>query len=229
MSDDLVSRLRASLPGIAQEECGGDNLAILLASFFEPGIESDELDDSGTWKQGAIDACDRVLDAIHAHYTQALTGARAEIVSLRAELGETHLVLERTEKSAAREIERLQRDCAEAYKVVDTLAGAHVDLFNDHQVIKALDNLSAAVDFINPRPHDDLLPFAPVLADDPIAALESELSTLRARVREVVGPIADQADKYDPDEGDSHEHAWGRLDLTIGDLRAARQLMEEVK
>lgn len=58
---------------------------------------------------------------------------------------------------------------------------------------------------------------------------ESELSTLRARVREVVGPIADQADKYDPDEGDSHEHAWGRLDLTIGDLRAARQLMEEVK
>ena len=58
---------------------------------------------------------------------------------------------------------------------------------------------------------------------------ESELSTLRSRVREVVGPIADQADKYDPDEGDSHEHAWGRLDLTIGDLRAARQLMKEVK
>lgn len=83
MSNDLVSRLRASLPGIAREECGGDNLAILLASFFEPGIDSDELDDSGTWKQGAIDACNRVLDAIHAHYTQALTEARAEIERLR--------------------------------------------------------------------------------------------------------------------------------------------------
>lgn len=61
------------------------------------------------------------------------------------------------------------------------------------------------------------------------AAAESELSTLRARVREVVGPFAEQASKYDPDEGDSHEHAWYRLDLTIGHLRAARQLMEEVK
>lgn len=60
-------------------------------------------------------------------------------------------------------------------------------------------------------------------------AAESELSTLRARVREVVGPFAEQASKYDPDEGDSHEHAWDRLDLTIGHLRAARQLMEEVK
>jgi len=83
MSVDLVIRLRSSLPGIAQNECGGENLAILLASFFEPGIESDELDDSGTWKQGAIDACNRVLDAIHAHYELPLTEARAEIERLR--------------------------------------------------------------------------------------------------------------------------------------------------
>lgn len=153
---------------------------------------------------------------------QALTEARAEIVSLRAELGETHLVLEQTEKSAAREIERLQRDCAEAYQVVGTLAGAHVDLFDDPQVVKALDNLSAAVDPISPRPHDDLLPFAPVLADDSIAALESELSTLRARVREVVGGMLAHSCVADagPDCKDEEDEAVER---------AARQLMEDLK
>jgi hypothetical protein len=70
---DLIERLRETLPGIAQEECRGDNLAILLAGYFEPGVEDDELDDSGTWKQGAIDASNRVLDAIHAHYATALS------------------------------------------------------------------------------------------------------------------------------------------------------------
>ena len=60
-------------------------------------------------------------------------------------------------------------------------------------------------------------------------AAESELSTLRARIREVVGPFGDLAQRYDPDEGDGHEHAWGRLDLTIGHLRAARQLNEDLK
>lgn len=73
---DLIELLRQTLPGVAQEECRGDNLAILLASYFEPGVEDDELDDSGTWKQGAIDASNRVLDAIHAHYATALSQER---------------------------------------------------------------------------------------------------------------------------------------------------------
>ena len=55
------------------------------------------------------------------------------------------------------EIERLQEDCAEAYQVVGALAG---DRFGDPGVTKALDNLSAAANG-EPRPHDDLLPFAP--------------------------------------------------------------------
>lgn len=55
------------------------------------------------------------------------------------------------------ENERLQEDCAEAYQVVGALAG---DRFSDPDVTKALDNLSAAANG-EPRPHDDLLPFAP--------------------------------------------------------------------
>lgn len=70
-----TEKLRQTLPGIAQEECRGDNLAILLASYFEPGIDDDEMDDSETWKQGAIDAANRVLDAIHAHYSPAILAA----------------------------------------------------------------------------------------------------------------------------------------------------------
>lgn len=46
-----------------------------------------------------------------------------------------------------------------------------------------------------------------------------------AEAVEVMRPFADEAAKYDPDEGDSHEHAWGRLDLTIGHLRTARRFI----
>jgi hypothetical protein len=98
---DVVARLRATLGGIAQEECCGDNLTILLASYFEPGIESEELDDCGTWKQGAIDACDKVLDAIHAHYTpllesqaKALSEAEAERDAWRNRESETQEALQ---------------------------------------------------------------------------------------------------------------------------------------
>lgn len=65
------------------------------------------------------------------------------------------------------------------------------------------------------------------------AAAESELSTLRARVREVVGPFADLAQRYDDTVSDGWvswaefvaDHAWP----TETNCRAARQLMEEVK
>lgn len=83
--DGLIERLRISLAGVAREETGGDNLAILLASYFEPSIEDEELDDSGTWKQGAIDACNKVLDAIHGHYATTLDALRARVKELEAE------------------------------------------------------------------------------------------------------------------------------------------------
>lgn len=67
-----------------------------------------------------------------------------------------------------------------------------------------------------------------------VLAAESELSTLRARVREVVGPFG----KIDPFEtAFSKQGKIFRLDynaslldqLTFEHFRAARQLMEEVK
>lgn len=87
-------RLRATLGGVGTDTAmQGDNLAILLASHFEPGIEDETLDDSGTWKQGAIDAADEILDAIHDHYANAIAtlsrenaAKDAEIVGLREEL-----------------------------------------------------------------------------------------------------------------------------------------------
>ena len=51
--------------------------------------------------------------------------------------------------------DELQRDCAEAYRVVGALAG---DRFKSNSVQRALDNLGAATDG-EPRPHDDLLPW----------------------------------------------------------------------
>lgn len=82
-TSDLVERLRETLPGVEPDDFRGDNLAIFLASELEPTIDDETLDDSGTWKQGAIDACDRVLDAIHAHYATAL-----ETLASRAETAE---------------------------------------------------------------------------------------------------------------------------------------------
>lgn len=66
-----------------------------------------------------------------------------------------------TEAHAARdEIERLRRDCAEAYQVVGAISASLLDSESNppEEVTKALDNLSAAANG-EPRPHDDLLPF----------------------------------------------------------------------
>lgn len=75
--------MRLTLPHISTPIMNGDNLGIILASHFEPSVESDELDESGTWKQGAIDAANEILDAIHVHYAEEYSrGLRdaAEIV-----------------------------------------------------------------------------------------------------------------------------------------------------
>ena len=55
--------------------------------------------------------------------------------------------------------------------------------------------------------------------------------SLRARVREVVGPFAEAADDICDQSSDS-AHIWEApcaMNITRGHLRAARQLMEEVK
>lgn len=58
------------------------------------------------------------------------------------------------------EITRLKRDCAEAYQAVGALAAA-ASLLDHPDVVRAMDNLAAAVDGRR-RPHADLLPFLQV-------------------------------------------------------------------
>jgi len=67
-------------------------------------------------------------------------------------------------------------------------------------------------------------------------AAESEHSTLRARVREVVGPFAAEADgtrlcgaEFGDDWKPFLHRSYTEVDITNGHLRAACQLMEEVK
>jgi hypothetical protein len=55
------------------------------------------------------------------------------------------------------EVERLRRDCSEAYQVLGKIA-ARAGMFKHPDVERALDNLSAAM-VGEPRPHDDLLPW----------------------------------------------------------------------
>lgn len=55
-------------------------------------------------------------------------------------------------------VDDLRRDCSELYQVVGALAYAPRQ-FDDQQITKALDNAWAAAQG-EPRPHDDLLPFA---------------------------------------------------------------------
>lgn len=88
-----LEQLRRSLPGVTTG-AHGDCLAIHLVSYFEPDIESEEMSDCGTWKQGAVDAANAVMDAVHAHYAPtiaaltheslAATSAEAEIHRLRS-------------------------------------------------------------------------------------------------------------------------------------------------
>ncbi len=63
------------------------------------------------------------------------------------------------ERDALREeVERLRRDCAEAYQVVGAGMLGEPCSYTQADVGRALDNLSAAAN-CEPRPHDDLLPW----------------------------------------------------------------------
>jgi len=59
---------------------------------------------------------------------------------------------------AASEIERLQRDCGEAYQVVGAALLGEPRPYTQADVARVLDNLGAAASG-RPRPHDDLLPW----------------------------------------------------------------------
>lgn len=81
------------------------------------------------------------------------------------------------------EIDRLRRECAEAYQVVATLATA-AGVFNTEAVIGVLDNLSAAAEGA-PRQHGDVLPFAcDDGGDDELAARRRKLMEwMRSEIR----------------------------------------------
>lgn len=80
-----ASRLRDTLGGVAQAQVDGDNLSILLVSFFEPRVEDEQLDEYDCWKQGAVDKANAVLDAIHAHYAPHIAELEARAEKAEAE------------------------------------------------------------------------------------------------------------------------------------------------
>ena len=69
-------------------------------------------------------------------------------------------------KALTREVERLRRDCAEAYQVIGAGLMEPVSPHTQDDVERALDNLIAAANG-DPRPHDDLLPWPRVIASNP--------------------------------------------------------------
>jgi hypothetical protein len=80
-------------------------------------------------------------------------------VPLYAEGGKARL------ESLCAAVDRLQRDCAEAYQVIG--AGMFLDPaeYTQADVERAMDNLSAAANG-DPRPHDDLLPWPQQSGDE---------------------------------------------------------------
>lgn len=59
-------RIDASLGGIRTTRMEGDNLAIILCSYFDNPEQ--ENDDETGWTPDAVAGCEEVLAAIRAHY-----------------------------------------------------------------------------------------------------------------------------------------------------------------
>jgi len=77
-----IDRLRDQLPGVQVPRMSGDNLAILLCTHFEnPDQEPDETG----WSDDAVAGMYETLDAIHAHYSGALSNLTARVAELEAE------------------------------------------------------------------------------------------------------------------------------------------------
>ena len=80
-----LGRLRILLGGIGTPMMNGDNISILLASHFEN--DEQDVNENG-WTSDAIKGCVEVLDAIHAHYSDACASVQKERDELREMLGE---------------------------------------------------------------------------------------------------------------------------------------------
>jgi hypothetical protein len=95
-----------------------------------------------TWENGSLGTC---KDAIFTTLYDAQPDLRAPVVRMAHD-------------QLALEIERLRRDCGEAYQVIG--AGMFLDpvAYTQDDVERAMDNLNAAANGA-PRPHDDLLPW----------------------------------------------------------------------
>ena len=101
----------------------------------------------------------------------------------------------------------------------------NVDIFDHPQVVKALDNASAAANG-DPRPHDDLLPFTPIKIDDPLLTAESAV----AAAMEVLKPFADASEHFGegaPDDFDIWDSSAATA-ITVGDLRRASAIRAAV-
>jgi hypothetical protein len=112
VSGDLLKRLRITLGNVSvPEHMHGDNLAILLASFYEDA--EGEVDDNG-WTETAIQAAQKTLDAIHAHYAdriEALQDQLAEAKTVDAHPNSwAGLIAERDALQAKLAIEENTRD-----------------------------------------------------------------------------------------------------------------------
>ena len=73
---EALTKANERLPGIKTPMMGGDNLAVLLCSFFDDGDKDTEDDD--VWGQRARDGYEEVIAAIRAHYAATLSALRGE-------------------------------------------------------------------------------------------------------------------------------------------------------
>lgn len=121
----LSERLRKTLAGVEPDDFRGDNLAIFIASELEPSIEDETLDDSLTWKQGAVDACDRVLDAIHAHYATAIDSLQARVEELEAERDRHNTEVRLWKIEHDRKLDSTRRRVARLQQELDTSNDNH--------------------------------------------------------------------------------------------------------
>jgi hypothetical protein len=92
----------------------------------------------------------------------------AELSRLHAELERERVTRQQAQHELAQtceELQRLRRDCAEAYQVIGAGMFGEPCAYTQDDVERALNNLIAAAEG-EPRPHDDLLPW-PKQSDAP--------------------------------------------------------------
>jgi hypothetical protein len=99
-----------------------------------------------------------VADAVQNGYVDRVL---AELGRLHAELERERAARQQAQRELAQtceELERLRRDCSEAYQVIGAGMFGEACAYTQDDVERALDNLFAAAEG-EPRPHDDLLPW----------------------------------------------------------------------